>query len=84
MRSALGDDWTPGPDGLPWRRAARVILLDEADRLLLVRGHDTDQPDRGWWFTVGGGIGVGETSRDAAVREMREETGLGRRAGAEP
>lgn len=72
----LGPDWQPGPDGLPYRRAARVILLDEADRVLLVRGHDVDQPSRTWWFTVGGGIDTGETSREAAVRELREETGI--------
>ena len=72
----LGPDWVPGPDGIPYRRAARVILLDEADRLLLVRGHDVDQPERSWWFTVGGGIDAGETARQAAVRELREETGI--------
>ncbi len=72
----LGPDWVPGPDGLPFRRAARVILLDEADRVLLVRGHDADQPERSWWFTVGGGIAPGETARQAAVRELREETGI--------
>lgn len=72
----LGPDWVPGPDGIPFRRGARVILLDEADRVLLVRGHDVDEPTRTWWFTVGGGIDAGETSRDAAVRELREETGI--------
>lgn len=72
----LGPDWVPGPDGIPYRRAARVILLDEADRVLLVRGHDVDQPERTWWFTVGGGIDPGESPRDAAVRELREETGI--------
>ena len=72
----LGPDWVPGPDGIPYRRAARVILLDEADRVLLVRGHDVDQPERSWWFTVGGGIHAGETPRQAAVRELREETGI--------
>lgn len=72
----LGPDWQPGPDGLPYRRAARVILLDQSDRVLLVRGHDVDRPERSWWFTVGGGIDAGETARAAAVREMREETGF--------
>jgi len=65
-----------GEDGLRFRRAARVILLDADDRLLLVRGHDADQPERSWWFTVGGGIDPGEGSRAAALREVREETGL--------
>ena len=65
-----------GPDGLFRRSAARVILLDERDRVLLVRGHDVDQPERTWWFTIGGGIDAGESERVAAVRELFEETGL--------
>lgn len=72
----LGPDWELGADGVPYRRAARVVALDAAGRLLLARGHDVDEPDRHWWFTVGGGIEAGETPRQAAVRELREETGL--------
>jgi 8-oxo-dGTP pyrophosphatase MutT (NUDIX family) len=72
----LGPEWQPGPDGLLFRRGARVILLDDDDRVLLLRGHDVDEPGRRWWFTVGGGIDAGESDRDAAVREVLEETGL--------
>ncbi|MFC7406139.1 NUDIX hydrolase [Georgenia alba] len=72
----LGDDWSVGPDGLRERRAARVILLDDAGRVLLVRGHDVDQPERSWWFTIGGGVDPGESELDAALRELREEAGL--------
>ncbi|WP_449385166.1 NUDIX hydrolase [Cellulomonas soli] len=72
----LSDEWQVGPDGMRFRAAARVILLDEHDRLLLIRGHDADQPSRSWWFTVGGGIDAGETPLEAAVREVREETGI--------
>lgn len=69
-------EWTVGEDGVPFRRAARVLLLDPDGRVLLVRGHDADNPDRTWWFTVGGGIEDGESPRAAAVRELREETGI--------
>lgn len=72
----LDDDWKRGPDGMRSRRAARVLILDEAGRVLLVQGHDADEPDRQWWFTIGGGIDEGETAREAARREMFEETGL--------
>ncbi len=73
---APGPGWALRPDGLYYRRAARVLILDEADRLLLIRGHDVDQPERSWWFTVGGGIDDGESDLAAAVREVREETGM--------
>lgn len=74
--SGLGPEWVPGPDGLPSRTAARVILLDSAGRVLLVRGHDADAPQRSWWFTVGGGLEAGESPRAAAIRETAEEAGL--------
>lgn len=74
--TSLGADWELGPDGVRYRRAARVIVLDDEGRVLLVRGHDADQPERSWWFTVGGGIDPGESEVDAALRELREEAGL--------
>ena len=59
------------------RRAARVILFDEQDRILLFRGIDSTEPDAtGWWFTPGGGLEPGETPREAALREVSEETGV--------
>ena len=59
------------------RTAARVLLLDGEDRLLLFRGIDRGAPDRGsWWFTPGGGLEPGEDHRTGAVRELFEETGL--------
>lgn len=72
----LGPDWVLGADGVPYRQAARVIVLDRTERVLMARGHDVDEPDRHWWFTIGGGIDAGEDPRRAAVREVFEETGL--------
>ena len=58
------------------RKAARVLLLDPADRLLLLHGFDPLQPARQWWFTPGGGVEPGEDLRTAARREIAEETGI--------
>lgn len=54
-----------------------MLLVDDAERLLLFRGFDPGRPDGApFWFTVGGGIDPGESVEQAAARELREETGL--------
>ena len=59
------------------RRAARVLLVDDAGRVLLQNCCDPADPAGGsWWNTTGGGIDEGETPEQAAVREVHEETGL--------
>ncbi len=62
--------------GAPWiRHAVRVLLLDEQERVLLLRGV---RPETGtaFWFPAGGRLEDGEDARSAAVREVAEETGL--------
>jgi len=66
----------PRVTAAPLRRtAARVLLLDDADRVLLLSGTDP-QVDSRWWITPGGGVETGEELADAALRELVEETGL--------
>ena len=59
------------------RPAARVVLLDEAKRVFLMHGSDPMRPEKGtWWEIPGGGIESGETSQEAATRELYEECGF--------
>lgn len=57
------------------RPAARVLLIDPANRVLLVHFVDRET-GYAWWVTPGGGIHGGETPAAAARREVGEETGL--------
>lgn len=58
------------------RRVSRVVLLDPQDRILLLHGHEPDDPTVSWWFTPGGGLEGDETREEAALRELAEETGI--------
>src|SRR6478672_11300697 len=66
----------PGGPAEPVRRtAARVLLLDERQRVLLLSGTDPQVGSR-WWITPGGGAEKGEPLAETAIRELAEETGL--------
>jgi len=48
-----------------------VVATDDGDRILLVHKTDNDL-----WALPGGGVDIGESAPDAAVRETKEETGI--------
>lgn len=59
------------------RETARVLLHSNRERFFLLLTHfdpEVQLPPR--WITPGGGIDAPETILSAAVRELREETGL--------
>jgi 8-oxo-dGTP pyrophosphatase MutT (NUDIX family) len=55
--------------------AARTLVVDGTGRTLLLEWIDPEDGQR-VWFMPGGRIEEGETSEAAALRELREETGL--------
>lgn len=57
--------------------AATVVIRDDGRVLLIQRGRP---PSRGLWTLPGGRIEAGEDAPTAALRELREETGLDARA----
>jgi 8-oxo-dGDP phosphatase len=55
--------------------AAGVVVLDDADRVLLVGQHRYTLDVMSWEIPEGG-VGAGETPLDGIARELREETGV--------
>jgi ADP-ribose pyrophosphatase YjhB (NUDIX family) len=53
------------------RPGVAAIIQDAAGKILLQR-----RSDNGLWGLPGGSVEIGESVRDAIIREVREETGL--------
>jgi 8-oxo-dGTP pyrophosphatase MutT (NUDIX family) len=69
---------TNGPEAAPMRavvkRTARAILLDQDDRLILIKRVRPDGET--YWITPGGGVEPDDTTVEAALRrEVLEELG---------
>jgi ADP-ribose pyrophosphatase YjhB (NUDIX family) len=58
------------------RRAARVLLVDAGNRVLLLHEFNPSAPAELFWFTIGGCIDPEESTAEAAARELLEEAGL--------
>jgi 8-oxo-dGTP pyrophosphatase MutT (NUDIX family) len=51
--------------------SANVIVVNDQGEILMIRRTDNDN-----WAVPGGGMDLGESIIDAAIRETREETGI--------
>ncbi len=64
------------------RPTVRMLVINERNEILLIQhegalGGDERQPK--WmltWVSPGGGLEANETHKEAAIRELREETGI--------
>lgn len=62
-------------DAYVLRSAVRGLVVDELDRVLLLR-YDVPELASSVWAAPGGGVEDGEDDRDALRRELAEEVGL--------
>jgi 8-oxo-dGTP pyrophosphatase MutT (NUDIX family) len=68
-RDYYDDPQAPKPNSIV--PAVTVFVVDDQDRVLLVRRADSNR-----WALPGGGVEIGESVAQTAVREVQEETGI--------
>ncbi len=50
------------------------VLIRKGEEYLMIKR--AAEPDKGLWSVPGGIVEIGETTKEAAIREAEEETGL--------
>lgn len=58
------------------RVTARVLPVSQTGAVLLLQEQDPARPGDLFWSSIGGAVDSGESLPEAAVRELREETGI--------
>ena len=73
-RTMKRNDWNMQPD--EYHLTVLGVLKRPDGRYLITQRKLDKEWGAGWWEVPGGGVNAGEDSRDAVIREIREETGL--------
>ena len=66
----------PAPGPGEYHMAVIVVIVNSRGEVLLTRRAKEKDLCPGWWENTGGSVLAGETSLEAILRELREETGI--------
>ncbi len=73
-RTMVRNDWCLADD--EYHLTVLGVVVRPDGRFLITKRVMTKHWAPGWWEVPGGGVMAGETSKEAVVREVLEETGL--------
>lgn len=73
-RTMKRNDWNMQPGD--YHLTVLGVIRNADGRYLITRRVQTKTWAAGWWEVSGGGVMAGETSQQAVLREVHEETGL--------
>lgn len=73
-RTMVREDWHMGPD--EFHLTVLGVIMRPDGRFLITQRSLNKSWAPGHWEVSGGGVQAGETSQEAVLRELREETGI--------